>query len=306
MDTKTRNWNGFLVFLLVVVAFLLGVLANQITTLTFKKTSVVKDILAKNTNSIDLTKLQDRVLPPSKIYRFKITWGDLGKRMIEDGVIDEEKLTKAVVNKDKLPDTMGKYLDGSDQKMELSSANAHFWLDVLWGLGLANKNPLLDSGDMQKYGDPANFASTGEYTLGVSSAMDYYSKFSYLPLTIEQQKIVEEVARNIYRPCCGNSTAFPDCNHGMAMLGLIELMVSQNISKQEIYNTALVFNTLWFPETYLDIAYHFEKAGRDYQRIPAQEILAKTFSSAQGYAVIRKEVGQLAWPTLGDGGGCSV
>lgn len=29
--------------------------------------------------------------------------------------------------------------------------------------------------------------------------------------------------------CCGNSTYFPDCNHGAAMLGFIELAVSQGL-----------------------------------------------------------------------------
>ena len=30
-----------------------------------------------------------------------------------------------------------------------------------------------------------------------------------------------KIAKGIYRPCCNNSTYFPDCNHGMAMLGLL-------------------------------------------------------------------------------------
>jgi hypothetical protein len=45
-----------------------------------------------------------------------------------------------------------------------------------------------------------------------------------IPLTAEQQALVEEVAAEIYRPCCNNSTLFPDCNHGMAMLGFLELL----------------------------------------------------------------------------------
>lgn len=289
--------NRLLILLLIIAAFLLGILVNQVSAFVSSKTPATKDSVLQK-DSIDLTRLQNKVLPASKTYRLKIVWGDLGKKMLKDGVIDEEKLAKAVGEK---------YLGNlSSNKIELSLENAHFWLDVLWGLGLANKNKILEEGDMQKNGDPANFASTGGYTLGKLQAMDYYSKFSYLTFSEKQQQLVREIAGNIYRPCCGNSTAFPDCNHGMAMLGLIELMVSQNFSKQEIYDTALIFNTLWFPQTYLDIAYHFEKAGRDYQKIPSQEILAKTFSSGQGYSVIKKEVGSLAWPVLQGGGGCGV
>jgi hypothetical protein len=39
-----------------------------------------------------------------------------------------------------------------------------------------------------------------------------------------QQKRLEEVTIGVFRPCCDNPHAFPDCNHGMAMLGLLELM----------------------------------------------------------------------------------
>jgi hypothetical protein len=46
-----------------------------------------------------------------------------------------------------------------------------------------------------------------------------------IKLTPEQQKKVGEIAQNVYRPS-GNSTWFPDCNHGMAALAAIELMVA--------------------------------------------------------------------------------
>ena len=136
--------------------------------------------------------------------------------------------------------------------------------------------------------------------------MDIYAKYQYITLSEKQQKIVEEIAGNIYRPCCGNSTAFPDCNHGMAMLGLIELMVSQNFSKEEIYKTALAFNVYWFPQTYLDIAYHSDRAGHDYSRKSPKELLSKTFSSGMGYAVIKKEIGEVQWPLLNSGGRCGA
>ncbi|MBI2031704.1 MAG: hypothetical protein HYT08_03760 [Candidatus Levybacteria bacterium] len=285
---------------LVLVSFTLGVYIGQVSINNSKKSLVDKS------SGIDLTKLQEEVIP-QKGYDIKIHWGNLGKRMIEDGVIDETKLAKAVTGSDKLPEDLKKYLNGEDiKKITLNQNNAQFWVDVLWGLGLANKNEILDKGPMQEGGNTANFASTGGYTIGVKAPMEFYSKFFYIQLSEKQQKFVREIAENVYRPCCGNSTAFPDCNHGMAALGLIELMVSQNKSKEEIYKTILAFNSYWFPQTYLDISYHFVKNGRNYGDVNPQEILSKTFSSAMGYDVIRKKVGKLEWPILGSGGRCGA
>lgn len=253
----------------------------------------------------NLTQLQEKVLPQNG-YRFKINWGDLGKRIIEDGVIDEAKLTQAITGGNALPANLKKYLEDGQNQIELNQENAQFWVDVLWGLGLANKNKILESGPMVEGGNTANFASTGGYTLGKKPAMELYGKFSYLELSESQQKIVEEIAGGIYRPCCGNSTAFPDCNHGMAALALVELMVSQNKSKDEVYKTVLAFNSYWFPQTYLDIAYHFTKNGKDYKSVPAAEILSKTFSSAMGYQALKRQIGNIPWPLLQGAGSCGA
>ncbi|MDO8570809.1 MAG: hypothetical protein Q7R97_04465 [Candidatus Daviesbacteria bacterium] len=247
---------------------------------------------------IDLNKLTAEVFPQNG-YVFKIKWGDLGKRMIADGVIDEEKLAK-VTKIDK------KYLDGSAENIELNQGNAQFWVDILWGLGLANKNDILDIGPMIDGGKTANFASTGGYTIGKSKPMDIYSNFSYIKLTPKQQIKVKEIAGNIYRPCCNNSTAFPDCNHGMAALALVELMVSQNFTEDEIYQTVLAFNSYWFPQTYLDISYHFAKNKRDYRSVPAKEILSKTFSSSSGYKAVSAQNGPVAWPNSSGRSSCGA
>jgi len=308
---NTSNINSLLLVLLLAATFLLGALTNQLANNAKGKVSVsnAPSELTEKTaqNGPDLLALEKKVIP-DKGYKFSITWADLGKKLVDDGVIDKTKLAQSLTGSDTMPSDVEKYLDGSNQKIELNETNAHFWLNVLWGLGLANKNDILDKGDMQtaSNNNPANFASTGGYTLGASDAMNYYSKNTYLKLNDKQQKLVEEIAGNIYRPCCGNSTAFPDCNHGMAMLALIELMVSQNYSKEQIYDTALKFNALWFPQTYFDIAYHFEKAGRDYSKISSKELLSKTFSSGQGYQVIAKEAEGLSWPGQKSGGSCGA
>jgi len=297
---KKHLFKGVLICLIVIASFLSGILFNKIILL--KEQAVTPPVA--NDKSQELSDMQAKVLKEK--YVFNIKWGDLGRRMVEDGVIDKTKLSQAVSGSDELPPDLEQYFSKSMNKIEVNQENAHFWVDILWGLGLANKNRILEEGDMMTEGDASNFASTGGWTLGVSEPMNYYSKYSYINLTEKQQKIVEEIAGNVYRPCCGNSTAFPDCNHGMAMLGLIELMVSQNFSKDEIYKTALAFNTYWFSQTYLDTAYYFKQNGRDYIKIPAKELLSKTFSSAMGAEVINKKVGQLDWPALKGGGSCGA
>jgi len=301
---KILTQNPVLIVFLLIAAFLSGILVSK--ALDLKRIQDIKNQqnYAQNQQAIVLQKLQDKVI--RERYVFKIKWGDLGKKMIQDGVIDKTKLAKAVIGKDELPKDLDKYFLGGQNKIELTQANSQFWVDMLWGLGLANKNEILEKGPMTESGNTANFASTGGWTIGAKQPMDIYAKYQYITLSEKQQKIVEEIAGSIYRPCCGNSTAFPDCNHGMAMLGLIELMVSQNFSKEEIYKTALAFNVYWFPQTYLDIAYHSDRAGQDYSRKSPKELLSKTFSSGMGYAVIKKEIGEVQWPLLNSGGRCGA
>ena len=286
----------------ILMSFMLGMWTQGY----FDKKNTPKVDVGEQKESINLEELQEKVLP-SKGYVFNVKWSDLGRKMVEDGVIDKTKLAQALTGSDVLGADLEKYLDGSDQiEIELNSSNAHFWVDVLWGLGLANKNEILDEGPMVEGGDTSNFASTGGYTLGVLQPMQIYSKFNYINLTSDQQSIVKEIAEGVFRPCCGNSTAFPDCNHGMAALGLIELMVSQGFSKDEVYKTVLAFNSYWFPQTYLDIAYHFAKSNRDFKQVPASQILSKGFSSAQGYQAIKRQIGEVSWPALQKGGGCGA
>ncbi len=291
-----------LITLIPLSTFLLGILYEKIVS----ERNINEEFeVSQNVNNGNLISLQSKVIKEN--YVFKIKWGDLGKRMVEDGVIDKGKFAQAITGGEELPKDLDKYFKDGQNKIEVNQKNAQFWVDVLWGLGLANKNKILEEGDMMADGDASNFASTGGWTIGVGDPMNHYSGHSYISLSDKQQKTVEEIAGNIYRPCCGNSTAFPDCNHGMAMLGLIELMVLQGSSEEEIYKTALAFNTYWFPQTYLDIAYHFEKNGRDYLKVSPKELLSKTFSSAMGYEAIRGNVGQLPWPILERrGGSCSA
>jgi len=133
--------------------------------------------------------------------------------------------------------------------------------------------------------------------------MDHYSANSFVDLTEKQWDLVEKIASNIYRPCCNNPTHFPDCNHGMAMLGLIELLVANNVAEEEIYDIALSVNSYWFPDAYLTIAKYMEQSGVQWSEVDAKKVLGEAYSSASGIGKIRAAVEPVK---TGGGQGCGV
>ena len=135
--------------------------------------------------------------------------------------------------------------------------------------------------------------------------MAHFSKHSFVVLTPQQQAMVEEMSKNIYRPCCNNSTHFPDCNHGMAMLGLLELMAANGVSQAEAYKVALQVNSMWFPQTYQDLAVYFAENGTSWDKVDPKVVLGINYSSASGYKNTRAQIKSLPQPTQG-GGGCGL
>lgn len=278
------------------------------------KLSLLKNFSLNNQNAIqeevetekvDITTLSKIVLPEEGVT-LPITWGDLGKKMVFDGVIDEQKFR--ALFEGGLTNIEEQMLSGnSNQPIVLNQQNSRYLLDLLWAFGLANKNDILENGEMmdEQYGGAGNFASTGGWSLAKGAGIDHYSMHAYVILTDEQQALVDKVSRGIFRPCCGNSTHFPDCNHGMAMLGLLELMAKNGVSEQEMYNVALKVNSFWFPQTYIDLATYFKEQGKDWDQLDAQTVLGAEYSSAQGYQQTRQQIKSLPEPQQG-GGGCGV
>lgn len=180
-------------------------------------------------------------------------------------------------------------------------------LNMFWALGLSNKNPILDDKSEMKnplYEGAANFASTGGWTVSRGDVMNHYNSHIFFSLTPEEQTLVDKMSGGIYRPCCGNPAHFPDCNHGMAMLGLLELMASQGVSEQEMWNAALAVNSYWFPDTYSTIASYMRNNGVDWKNVNASQILGRDFSSAQGYSKIALQVASVNSPK--NGSGCGI
>ena len=233
-----------------------------------------------------------------------VRWGDLGAKMASVGAIDAKKLEALYASRGGLSEEEKKLLYDSDNDfLKITPQNSGFLLNLFWALGLANKNPILETGPMAQYGDMGNFASTGGWTLAKEGAMDHYSRHKFFNLTPEQQKLVERVSKNIYRPCCDNPTHFPDCNHGMAMLGLLELMASQGVGEEEMYEAALQVNALWFPEEYSTIARYLASKNQTLWAADPKEILGRDYSSASGFRRVASLVPQVKSQ---GGSGCSI
>ena len=248
----------------------------------------------------------EKVVIPEKGVVLPVIWGDLGKRLVENGVIDQVKFEKLYADRGGLDDNTKSLLTGNNvETLLINKNNANLLLNLLWALGLGNKNEILEKGEVAdpKYGGASRFASTNGWPLPKGDQMQHYSAHPLISLTPEQQKLVDEVSKNIYRPCCGNSTHFPDCNHGMAMLGLLELMASQGVSENDMYKAALAVNSYWFPDTYLNIAQYLESKDIPWNKSDPKGILSANFSSSAGYQAILKQI----QPTTGGGGGsCGV
>ena len=262
--------------------------------------SVASDFQTKQKSA-----LGEKVLPSAEVI-LPVVWGDLGARLISVGAIDADKFKAIYEQRGLFTDEYKNLLLGqNDGQLKITENNAGYLLNLFWALGLANKNPILDDGEMtnRAYGGAQNFASTAGWTVAQGNPMDHYSNHKFFDLTAGQQALVDKISRGIYRPCCDNPTHFPDCNHGMAMLGLLELMASQGVGEQDMWRAALAANSYWFPDTYLTIALYMSSNGVGWDNANPQEILGANFSSASGYARIASQV--QSQPQRG-GSGCGV
>lgn len=251
---------------------------------------------------------------PPEGYEMKTKYNDIGPQMLQMGVIDLDKFKQTYEKSGQplTPEQLDILTKGSNKKIKITSDNSYFLLNFFWALGLSNKTKILEEGDMVKYGEGqvGNFASTGGWSLAKSSdPMQYYSKRAIVPLTKEQEDLVNRVASGVYRPCCGNSTAFPDCNHGMALLGVFELMAAQGATESEIYQAGKYINSFWFPGTAFDTALYFKnKDGLEFKDINPKTYLSRDIFSAFGAQAVKKwliEKGIQEKPPA-QGGGCGV
>ena len=225
---------------------------------------------------------------PKEGFKIQAKYGEIGPALISAGAIEPNTFIK-LYEESGLPlsdQEIDILLKGSQKQIVFTRENAHFLLNLFWALGLTNKNILLDEGPIQQGTDGKieNLASTGGWTIATKPVKELFSSTAIISLTNDQQAWVEEVAKAVYRPCCDNPTHFPDCNHGMAMLGLLELMASQGANKDEMFTAAKYANAFWFPQQTLEQAIFFKTTQNvDYKNIEAKVIVGQQFSSASGF-----------------------
>ena len=204
---------------------------------------------------------QETVLPAQ--YELPARFGDIGPRLIAAGAIDRDQF---VANYDRAgqPLTAQQLAildEGSEEAIVIDAGNAYFLLNFFWALGLTNDNPILTEGQLMtaSNGDPSGFASVGGWSIGQKPPAELYASAQLVSLNDQQQALVQEVAENVYRPCCNNHTAFADCNHGMALLGMLEFMASQGTTVDELYEAAKYVSAFWYPQQATEVALFFQK-----------------------------------------------
>ncbi len=270
-----------------VIGFFLGTNLNKIAPQIQEKIKASRDAKEK----ARIQKIADSVIPKEG-FELPITWGEIGPKLIEIGVIDEAKFASAVTLTQDQKEILTK---GKNVNIKIDDQNGQFVVDLLWAAGLAQKSIVYTEGPMGKEekADVGNFASTGGWNLGKTDAINYLNKYDLVNLTPDQQIKVGEIAKNVYRPCCGNPTWFPDCNHGMAALFAIEMMVSKNMNDDDIYKNILKLNSFWFADSYITTAVYFDSQGIPWDKVDAKKVLGETYSSAQGASLVSKKVGPL-------------
>jgi hypothetical protein len=257
-------------------------------------------------------RLMEQVNPVAG-FNLHAHYGDLGPRLIQAGAIDLDRFEEVFqqAGRPLTADQLTALLSGSDAPVVINRENGHFLLNFFWALGLANRSPLLEDGPLMSYseGDIGRFASTGGWTLGARPATDLYSSANILELTPQQHDLVEQVASQVYRPCCDNPAAFPDCNHGMALLGLLQLLASQGASEGEMLMAAKYANSFWFPQQAMEMAaFFFLKQGLTYEQVAASDAVGRENFSGTGFNDLHRWLADngLLQEAPSQGGSCSV
>lgn len=260
----------------------------------------------------EMSVMFDQVNPPDG-YELPIQYGDFAPKLVAAGLIDFAGFANLYreVGSPLSKQQNAILTEGSNAPIVINKENQHFLLNLFWALGLANQNRILAEGPMMRNGQEqvVNFASTGGWTLATKPVGELYASQSIISLTEEQQKRLEEVAAGVYRPCCDNPTHFPDCNHGMAMLGLLELMASQGASVGEMFEAAKYVNAFWFPQQALEVAVLFKTAKNvDFTQADADQVVGQQLFSGSGFQAVHQWLVQNAKldQAPNGGGSCGV
>jgi hypothetical protein len=263
-------------------------------------------------NSINQTLLAAQVIPTTG-YTLPFKWGDSVHKLVEAGALNVSNLT-IILNNSRQPLTLSEkeILNGTyTGYIQFNSTNTEFVQLVLWGLGINNNNTIITKGPIINasipYANSINTNSTLRQKLNQNAtpqwvASQYFAstggygplgklqlgELNIVSLNSQQQALMYDVATRSYRPCCDNPTAFPDCNHGAAALGLIELLAYQGANQSQMFDAVRYFYQYQFPQQYAEIAAYFDSHGVNYNQVNSSEVMGYSFSSYSGYASVNQ------------------
>ncbi len=292
---RTTDYKLAMILLLLMAVLVLRATATTTSQLASGIASTVVPPVARGQNPqaviLDQNALVAQINPPAG-YTLSAKFGKLGPHLLEVGAIDTDAFVQVYRQAGQpLTNTQAAILtNGSETRVVVDSTNAYFLLNFFWAVGLTNQNPILDR-LVARYGigGVSNFASTGGWSLGARQPMELYNRETLLSLSSDQQSRLEAVVSHVFRPCCGNHTAFPDCNHGMAMLGLLELMASQGATIDEMFWAAKYVNAFWFPEQTLEVAIYLKASQNlDFVNADPRSVVGEQFFSARGFKQIHQ------------------
>ncbi len=274
---KVNSTDNGQIFTKILAVFVGAVLVFQISSSFMEdrvNISSYNNSLIINSKLLDVDAIIEEVTPQDGFVT-NVRWGNIVSKMVNEGALDPQKLENILTKRygQEMKPQWREVLAGKDAYLEISNDNAVFMMYLLWVLAKHNDNQILLESSLSKY-----FTN---YDIGVGKVG--YGDMELLSLTPAQQKVAKEVTENAYRPCCGNSTARPDCSHGFSALGLVQLMASQDFNKEEIFDVFVKFNSFWFPETYIKSAIYFKVIEeKNWNEVDKELISGVEYSSLKG------------------------
>ncbi len=266
-------------------------------------------------------------------FQSRISLGDSVPRLVAAGILNPDRLAEAYANRDAdnqapshfpmpalPPAAAAKAEPGperwnalhwpSPQPILLNRDTAAFYLLALWPLGLANRMRANERSPVNGQ-NLDRLATTANWTLGdAPNGSVYFNRYPIVSLSPEQEALVVRVAETIYRPCCDNSTFAQDCNHGSAMLGLLQLGVTQGLDERELYQEALMFNAYWFMETYAKTALYFKLfQALDWAEVEPEIATSYPYSALGPWRInVESRIAKVPdlLPLVGGQAGCSI